>query len=262
MRINNLVERGEKVAVAVSGGKDSLALLNILKEANIKLDLIVLSIDEGIAGYRDLLLPNITKFCKENSLEHYIFSMQDEYGIKTDDLSSYDLKYCTYCGVFRRILLNKKARELSANKLAIGHNLDDEIQTYFLNILRGDTTRFTRVASLYPAKNPKFVPKIKPLRIFLEREVLIYSILSGFKIPKISCPYSHTAMRNYIREFLDKIESNKPGTKNVTLNSFDKLSEKLFPHMKSIEIGECTRCGEPSSNKICKACELLDNLKK
>lgn len=261
LRVNKLVKHKERVGVAVSGGKDSLALLNVLHNANVNLDLVVITVDEGIHGYRDRLIPTISKICDEFSVEHHVYSLHEEYGISTDDLAPLNLKYCTYCGVLRRVLLNKKARELGVTKLAIGHNLDDEIQTYFLNILRGDIDRFTRIGTLYPAKNSKFVPKIKPLRMFLEREVLIYSLLLGFTVQDSSCPYAYTAMRNDIRSFLDDIESKRPGTKKIALRSFDKLSKKLFPLMDSVEIATCTQCGEPSSNTICKACELTSNIK-
>ena len=262
LRVNKLIERNERIAVAVSGGKDSLALLNVLNQVNLDLDLVVITIDEGILGYRDQSLSIISKVCDELSLEHHIYSLKDEYGFSVDDLAHYDLKFCTYCGVLRRILLNKTARKLGATKLAIGHNLDDEIQTYFLNILRGDIDRFTRIGMLYPAKHPKFVPKIKPLRMFLEKEVLLYSVLSGFTIQAETCPYAHTAMRNDIRSFLDNIESERAGTKKITLRSFDKLSKKLFPQMRTVEIDTCTRCGEPSAKQICKACELVADIEK
>ena len=87
-------------------------------------------------------------------------------------------------------------------------------------------------------------------------------MLSGFEIQAEKCPYSHTAMRNDIRSFLDNIESSRPGTKKITLKSFDKLSKKLFPLANSIEIDSCTRCGEPSAKKVCKACELVSNIQK
>ncbi len=166
MRKERSAMPGDHIAVAMSGGKDSAVTLSILletfgKRPDIKFSAI--TIDEGIEGYRNFSIPYAKELCDRYGVPHYVVSFKDEIGHTLDDVLSRDREEasCTYCGVFRRTLLNRKAREIGANKLATGHNLDDEAQAVMLNIMNGDTERLAR---LRPTRaQDGLIPRIKPL---------------------------------------------------------------------------------------------------
>ena len=135
-----LIERNDKVGVAVSGGKDSLTVLNILNMLKNKIKIFeieAIAIDEGIKDYRDKTLEQAEKFCKEINIKLHVFSYKEEFGDTLDNfLKKTKMKACSMCGPFRRYLLNKKSKELGFTKLATGHNLDDEAQTIMMNYFR------------------------------------------------------------------------------------------------------------------------------
>jgi uncharacterized protein (TIGR00269 family) len=155
--------------------------------------------------------------------------------------------------VLRKNLLNKTARELGADKLAIGHNLDDESQTIMMNYLRGDMDRLKRM--IPNAKQPGLVMRIKPLRSIPEKEVALYAFLNGLPVSMDECPYAGEALRNEIREMINNYEVKHPGTKYSLLGGFETISEAL--RCADTEIIMCRICGEPGSEAVCKTCRLL-----
>src|SRR3989338_10221156 len=116
----DLFGKEENLGVAISGGKDSLSLLHILKklsEQNPKIRLTAIAINEGIHGYRDKTLITAKNFCSKNNIPLKIYSYEEEFGMPLDDmLKTLDVKPCTICGIFRRYLLNKKSKELGFTK--------------------------------------------------------------------------------------------------------------------------------------------------
>jgi len=265
IRINKLMERGDTIACGVSGGKDSLVLLHLLKELSSKFDfdLFALTIDEGISGYRDLSIPFIRKACKDLDLELHIHSFKGEYGYSLDEVTKMEdrLGACSYCGVFRRNLLNKWSRELGANKLALGHNLDDESQVVLMNMLRGDVSRFGRTGTFYKDIHPKFIPRIKPLREIPEKEIVLYAVVSGIDFDFEECPYAPEAFRDDVRNFLNGMEEKRPGTKHALLKTYDKLFPILNERFTPDSICTCEECGEPSISSLCKKCEMISDIK-
>src|SRR3989338_6751445 len=146
VRQYGLLDKEENLGVAVSGGKDSLTVLHILKKLskeNPKITLNAIAIDEGIAGYRDKTLIAAKEFCDKNNIRLHIFSYKEEFWLTLDEmLKILNVKPCTVCGIFRRYLLNKKSRDLKLTKLATGHNLDDECQSIFFNQMRKEIKNF------------------------------------------------------------------------------------------------------------------------
>ncbi|NMC10538.1 MAG: tRNA 2-thiocytidine biosynthesis protein TtcA, partial [Methanothrix sp.] len=138
---NAMVCDGERIAVAVSGGKDSTALLlslhKILAGANV--ELVAITVDEGIAGYRDDTIKAAKKIVEQLKIEHEIISFREEYGYDLDEMvRGENVPPCTFCGVFRKSALNRAAKRLQVTKVATGHNLDDEVQSIMMNYLKGD----------------------------------------------------------------------------------------------------------------------------
>lgn len=270
IRVNHLLNQNDKVAVGLSGGKDSVTLLKILHKLSKrapKSKLIAISVDEGIHGYREKTLKIAKKICKELKVEHYVYTFKKEIGMTLDQMMKKSVAKrsppaCSFCGVFRRKILNEAARELKANKLATGHNLDDEIQVTLMNFIRGD---FDRIARMGPEvgiiKDKKFIPRIKPLRECPEREVAIYAILNGFKADGLQCPYAGEALRTTIRDVINEIEEKHPGSKFQMLKTTDRLIEILREQYKTDKkINECKNCGELTSRELCKACGIMKEL--
>jgi uncharacterized protein (TIGR00269 family) len=252
-----MIGRGEKIVVALSGGKDSIALLYILHKIfkdRPDLEIIALTIDEGIKGYRANTLSHAIKLTNELGIAHTIRSFDDVFGTTMDALViKKEHAACTLCGVLRKNILNKAARELCADKIAIGHNLDDESQTILMNYMRGDMDRLRRM--LPGSIQPGMVPRIKPLRSIPEKEVALYGFLNDLPVSIDECPYAGDALRNEIREMINNYEVRHPGTKYSLLGGFETISQMLRPPVT--EIFKCDKCGEPSSEKVCKTCRLI-----
>lgn len=259
---NRLIQKGDRIAVAVSGGKDSLSMLHLLSRIR-GFDMVAFSIDEGIGGYRPKGIGCAAELARGLGIEHHVYSYKKELGFEIDALQDIlgQVKHCTYCGVFRRYLLNMKARELGASKLAVGHNLDDEAQSIMMNFVRGDSMRFARLgASPGVSANVKFVPRIKPMRDIPEREVAAYAILKGIEFAGDECPHSFDNVRRDMQSLLNDFELKYPGTKQQIVSFYDRLKASLPVPEGSVQ--ECVECGEPSSGRTCKACELLSGIRK
>ena len=267
IRVNKLVENGDRIAVTVSGGKDStnvLFLLNKIFKNNPKIKLFAITLDEGIKGYRDKSVKKSEIFCKKIGVKQYIFMFKKEFGFTVDKLSK-KMKsgYCGSCGLLRRYLLNKKARELKATKLATGHNLDDECQSILMNVLKGDLLRLVRGGPMPLLTRYKmFVPRIKPLITIPENESELYAKLNNIPFHPKSCSYSvDNPLRGGARNFLNNLEETSPGIKYSLYESALKIMPFVRTKFKVGKIGSCKKCGEPSSQEVCKVCELLKGIK-
>lgn len=250
-----MIERGEKIGVALSGGKDSIATLSILNELGKKLDVDIcaIAIDEGIEGYRNDTLKSVKSFCAERDIPLHIVSFEDRFGTTLDEIMRQEKNACTYCGVLRRRILGEKPRELGVDKLATGHNLDDEVQAIMMNYIRGDIERLVRLK--HSLSHEKFIPRIKPLSEMPEKEVALYALLREFPVSFAECPYSLGTFRAGIRDFINELEKNNAGIKFSILKGY----QKLLPYLELKKaMHECEICGEPASQKICKTCLLVE----
>src|SRR5680860_1741666 len=143
-----------QIAVGVSGGKDSLSLLLVLthiferKKTN---DIIAITIDEGIAGYRNESLRIVKDFCSKLNVKNEIFSYKELFGMDMDESMllrpSEKMTSCSICGTFRRRAIDVAADYVGASVIATGHNLDDHLQSFMINIIAGDVNR---IGWIYP----------------------------------------------------------------------------------------------------------------
>ncbi len=263
----NMLEYDDRVAVAVSGGKDSQSLLHILAkiERNYpKASLIAISVDEGIQGYREKALKLASENCKKLGIEHHIVSFKKMYGLTQDEIvqclgkeGEGTLTPCAYCGVLRRKLLNIKAREVEADKIATAHTLDDETQTILLNILRGDTLRIAREKPKTDLVHPELVQRIKPFCKIPERETTLYAYTRELIFQDLPCPYSSEAMRNDIRIFLNRMKHKHTGTKFTIFRSIQRIRPAIEKTVKKERLNRCSECGELTTQTMCKACQML-----
>jgi uncharacterized protein (TIGR00269 family) len=258
-----MISEKEKIAVALSGGKDSTALLFCLHRilSGRDVEVIAVTVDEGIAGYRDDTILAARAIAERLGVEQHIVSFQQEYGQSLDEMViGRHVAPCTYCGVFRKHALNRAAKSLGADKIATGHNLDDEAQTVMMNYLKGDMERLMR---LRPRRAQKgLVPRIKPLRAVPEKEIALYCMLSDVFFHSRECPYANLSLRSEVRDMMNILESRSPGTKLSTVQGFERLAEADQGRWPQMDLAACRQCGEPCVGERCKACELLDEIRR
>ncbi len=262
----------DKIMVAVSGGKDSVALLHMLakiEKAFPKASLSAVTVDEGIKGYRDEALKFATSNCRKLGVNLAVTSFKELYGYSIDEIvkmtvekeeNGKGLTPCAYCGVLRRRALNLAARKAGADKLATAHNLDDEAQTMLLNILHGDALRIARVKPVLADVHPKFVQRVKPICKVLEKEIALYAYLKRIEVQSVPCPYAQTALRSDIRVMLNRIEEKHTGTKFTLIKSLERIRPALEAVAEEAKLQDCRQCGEPTVSEICKPCQMLRKL--
>lgn len=258
----------DRVAVAVSGGKDSLSLLHILNKIEDKFprsELIAITIDEGISGYREEAIKIVEDNCFKLGIEHQVYSFMDCYQQSLDEVvkgisARGELTPCSYCGILRRKAFNLAAKEVGATKLVTGHNLDDEIQSMVLNLLRGDVSGLKRVTPIVNEEDNRFIRKVKPLCRLPENEVALYAFLKKIRHQTTVCPYAESSMRNDVRRFLNAIEKEHFGIKYTLFKTFEKIQPYLQGLESNNELNRCERCSEPASGKICRACLIIENI--
>ena len=268
-------EDPETWVIGLSGGKDSVVLTQILDETfgrDPRVELIALSIHEGIEGYRDESLDACRALTEELDLRHEVVSYADELGVEMDDVVEKDpenMAACAYCGVFRRDLLESYAEELGADKLLMGHNLDDEAQTALMNFFEGDLKQMAKHfdASLGPfdrrAESAHFVPRAKPLRDVPEKEVALYAHLADLPAHITECPHASEAYRGEIQRLLLEMEEDHPGTRHSIMAGYEELAElaaQRYRDDETTDLGECERCGSSTSGRICRKCRLVESI--
>ncbi len=254
------IAKNDTIAVALSGGKDSSVLLYVLHKTlkdRPDIRIVAITIDEGIEGYRAHTVQSAAILAQNMGIEHIVVSFEQEFGKSLDELISGERVQgaCTYCGVLRKSLLNRIARNIGATKLATGHNLDDEAQTIFLNHIRGDVERLVRLAPTRELDG--LILRSKPLRKIPEKEVALYAFLNDLPVDYSECPYAGEAMRGEVRDVLNDLEVNHPGTKYSLMSGFDKMVQVLAKEYTQTNISGCQICGEPCNSNTCQACKIL-----
>lgn len=264
----DMLKLDDKIMVGVSGGKDSITLLHILAKIEKNFPtakLYAVTIDEGIKGYRNEALEVAIKNCRKLGIEHMVTSFKEMFGYTLDEIvdvtqGKEGLTPCSYCGVLRRRALNTAAREASVDKLATAHSLDDETQTMILNIIHGDTLRIARIKPVLRPMHPKLVHRIKPLCEVPEREIALYAYLKKIEFQIIPCPYAQNALRNDIRSMLNRMEEKHSGVKFTIFQSMKRIRPALETMVKVANINDCKICGEPTVGKVCRPCQMLQQI--
>ncbi|MFC5971189.1 TIGR00269 family protein [Halomarina salina] len=262
--------------VGLSGGKDSVVLTQILHETfaeDPRVELVALTIHEGIEGYRDESLDACLSLTDDLDIRHEVVSYEEEFGLRMDDVAREDpegMAPCAYCGVFRRDVLSRYAEALDADKLLTGHNLDDEAQTALMNVFSGDLRQMAKHfdASLGGFEDrgeehaDEFVPRAKPLRDVPEKEVALYAHLRDLPTHMAECPHSSEAYRGEIQELLLNLEENHPGTRHSIMAGYEEFARIVAEQYRGDgdgpDLGECERCGATTTRDLCRKCELVD----
>ncbi|PYI24599.1 adenine nucleotide alpha hydrolases-like protein [Aspergillus japonicus CBS 114.51] len=332
-----LFQRGERVAIGASGGKDSTVLASVLKTLNERydygLELTLLSIDEGIVGYRDDSLETVKRNATQYGMPLVILGYGELYGWTMDQVVAQVGKKgnCTYCGVFRRQALDRGAERLGIRHVVTGHNADDVAETVMMNLLRGDLPRLARGTSIVTGSAASDIKRSKPLKYAYEKEIVLYAHHKQLDYFSTECIYSPEAFRGSARTLIKDLEKIRPSSildivrsgeemaelvpaevrggaaadeeaaestgcgsqgggsartrggemaemerklaedevaaereTEVTLSSLPqkKQADRRKAAVKSQVLGKCERCGYISSQRVCKACTLLEGLNK
>ncbi len=266
IRKNKLVLPGEKIVIGVSGGKDSMISLYLLKKICPQNEIIALMIDEGIHGYRNKAIDIAKKQCDSWNISYKIVSYEKEFGHSMDKIMKHLHQNknlgssCSFCGVFRRRLLNKFAKNLNADKLATGHNLDDEAQSIVMNVFDNDVKKFSRLGPIVGENQKNFIPRIKPLYEIPEKEIVAFASFKNIQhYSDECCPYSWQAKRNNYRNMLNDFEKTYPGTKHSVQKFLLSIREKMIPqNLTQKDLMNCIKCGSHSNSEICPVCQKID----
>ncbi len=270
IRKNDMVNSGDTIAVGLSGGKDSAVMLQQLVEIfgdRPDIDIKAVAVHEGIDPYRNESIGAARELCEEMDVELHVGKYEDYYDLRMENVvDNLEKSNCTYCGIMRRDLLNKLSREVGADSIAIGHNLDDEAQAIMMNHIKGDMKRMARVSGGDQVDHQKFVKRIKPLKDMMEKEIALYSKIHDLGVID-RCPHvEEGSLRPMVKSFLNKLESQMPGIKHSIVSQGRDISTLVAENMefneKENQLRECERCGEPCSSKVCRKCQLLEEVEK
>ncbi|KHJ33564.1 putative pp-loop atpase superfamily protein [Erysiphe necator] len=211
-----LFSPGERIAIGASGGKDSTVVASVLKTLNERyhygLDLILLSIDEGIKGYRDDSLETVKRNAIQYEMPLKIVGYDELYGWTMDQVVEAVGKKgnCTYCGVFRRQALDRGAKMLGITHVVTGHNADDLAETIIMNLLRGDLPRLARSTNIITGDKLSEVRRSKPLKYAYEKEIVLYAHHKKLDYFSTECIYSPEAFRGSARSLIKNLERIRP----------------------------------------------------
>lgn len=268
VRENKLVRDREKIVVAYSGGKDSAVTLYLMNKIFGKSNPVeALLIDEGIPKYRDRALKIAEDNCKKWGVEFKRVYFDKEFDfdmikvMKQTGPKKIIGSTCAYCGVLRRQLMNKYAKQMKAAKLATGHNLDDESQSTLMNVMDADMTRFFRLGPITPGTRG-MVPRIKPLYSSPEKEIVAFAKMAGIKyFEEQCCPFKWQAKRNDFRQMVEDFEAKYPGMMFSTVRFLKQVKELAGKKISGKKVSLCEKCGELCSGKVCKACKMVEKVK-
>jgi len=276
-------EDPETWLVGLSGGKDSVVLTHILHETfarDPRVEVVALTIHEGIEGYRDESLAACLELTDDREIRHEVVTYEEEFDLRMDEVVEDDpenMAACAYCGVFRRDLLSKYADGYDADKLLTGHNLDDEAQTAMMNFLEGDVEQMAKHfdASLgafredgetpprVRGEDGPFVPRAKPLRDVPEKEVALYAHLRDLPAHITECPHASEAYRGEIQALLLDLEERHPGARHSILSGYEEiahLAAQRYRGEETPDLGECDRCGAATTRDHCRKCALVESV--
>ncbi len=251
---DKMFRRDEPVLVAVSGGKDSLALWDVLLDAGYETAGFYISL--AIPGYSEPSREKCEVFAAARGARLIVVDLEQEYGLGIADTAQRTARApCSACGLSKRYLFNKVALDNGFRVIATGHNLDDEAATLFGNVLRWQTGYLGRQAPVLPEEDG-LVKKVKPLYRLAERETAAYAVLRGIDYIVEECPMSRGAKSLLYKDLLNQLEAASPGSKQSFLLGFLDKARPLFHEQEEVELHPCEQCGQPTTTPLCAFCRL------
>lgn len=252
----------DRVLVAISGGKDSLSLWDILLRLGYSTEGVYINLGIGHADYSDLSERRVEQFAAQHEVTLHVVNVAERYGLSIPEVArrKRGRSTCGTCGLVKRHIMNEQACEGGYAALATGHNMDDEVAVLFQNTLHWATGYLARQAPVLPASHPRLSRKVKPLVRLYEREMAAYALVRGIDYIYDECPYSKGATTLFYKDLFNELEERSPGAKQQFYLQFLQAREegRLLPRAEQeVELAECTRCGQPTTApELCAFCRL------
>jgi len=256
IRHDEMFRHRDKVLVAVSGGKDSLMLWDLL--LSLGYDAAGVYLGLGIGGYSDRSRDVCRSFADERSARLHVVDLAETEGFTIPQAAATGRRpACAVCGLSKRTLLNKVARDEGYDVLATGHNLDDEVAVLLGNVLRWETGFLARQSPVLAAAHGSLVRKVKPLYRVMERETAAYCVVKGIDYVVEECPLVEGNTQMRYKGMLDQLEASSPGTKHNFLFGFLERGRDHFPR-DGAELRECESCGSATPSDVCAYCRAKE----
>ena len=247
--------------VAVSGGKDSLALWDVLIEDGYQTA--GLYLDLGIFDYSKESKAKCEAFAAARGQTLHIERVAEAVGAPIPVVQQATRRpTCSACGLSKRYLMNRVALQHGYPVVATGHNLDDEAATLFGSVMHWQTDALPRQSPALASTHPKLVRRVKPLYRLSELETAAFAFLRGIDYIVEECPFAKGATSIAHKQVLDRLEDESPGSKHNFLFGFLEKARPAFEKVENVELHECTSCGQVTTGAICAFCKLADLVKR
>lgn len=253
----------DRILVAVSGGKDSLSLWDVLLRLDYQVEGLYIHLGINGEGYSDRSLEYVERFAAAREGARFqVVDLKADYGQSLPELARRTRrgrKPCALCGLVKRHIMNRVAYEGGYDAIATGHNLDDEAAVLMQNTLHWQTGYLARQAPVLPSTHPRLARKVKPFVRLYERETAAYAIVRGIDYLYDECPYAVGSKTIFYKKLLNQLEGRSPGAKLSFYLSFlrAKRGGLLSMQEEALELNECQRCGQPTTAPgLCAFCRL------
>jgi tRNA-5-methyluridine54 2-sulfurtransferase len=261
IRRHRMFTPDEHVLVAVSGGKDSLALWDVLLGEGYRTT--GLYLDLGIFDYSVASRGKCEAFAAARGARLLVRRVADEVGAPVPVIKQVTRRPpCSGCGLSKRYLMNRVALDEGLPVVATGHNLDDEAATLFGSVMHWQTDALPRQSPALPSTHPKLVRRVKPLYRLSERETAAYAFLRRIDYIVEECPFAAGATSIAHKEILNRMEDASPGAKHNFLFGFLEKARPAFERAEAVTLNECARCGQVTTGTVCAFCKLADQVKR
>ena len=261
IRQHRMFTPDETVMVAVSGGKDSLALWDVLIEEGYRT--VGLYLDLGIFDYSRESREKCEAFAAARGQQLLVESVESAMGAPIPEVQKATRRpTCAACGLSKRYLINRAALTHGFPVVATGHNLDDEAATLFGSVMHWQTEALPRQSPALPSTHPKLVRRVKPLYRLAERETAAYAFLRRIDYIVEECPFAEGATSLAHKEVLNRLEAASPGAKHNFLFGFLERARPAFDRPEAVRLAECAACGQVTTGEVCAFCKLVDQVKR
>jgi uncharacterized protein (TIGR00269 family) len=261
IRKHHMFGEEEAVLVAVSGGKDSLALWDVLIDEGYRTT--GLYLDLGIFDYSVESKAKCEAFAAARGVPLIVSTVAQEVGAPVPVIKQVTRRPpCSGCGLSKRYLMNRVALEHGFPVVATGHNLDDEAATLFGSVMHWQTDALPRQSPALASTHPKLVRRVKPLYRLSERETAAFAFFRKIDYIVEECPFAKGATSIAHKEILNQMEEASPGAKHNFLFGFLEKGRAAFERAEHVALNECVRCGQVTTGTICAFCKLSDQVKR
>ncbi len=256
-----MLEHTSRVLIAVSGGKDSSALLATLAGFSDDVEILPFHIDLGIPGYSEKCREAVEELCKGLGLKPLIFKLETE-GFTMADVAKKYKKPCSPCGTIKRYWMNKVSIERKVDLVLTGHNLDDTIEVLFQAYLTGSVHTIAKTKPKLE-RIGDLIGRAKPLIRHTDLETLYFSSINELPFVVAECPYSRGSRSIRRKKLIEKIARDIPNFKHTFLSTHLKTFQPLLAEKTRLPpLRKCKRCGMPASAEVCSYCKLKERILK